>query len=63
MRSQVPAVNFMGTILANVDNENLSDAEFRDFIRTSLYIVEKPMMESIECDPDDHRPTFSKYYV
>jgi len=31
--------NFMATIAANVDNETLSDAEFREFIRNTLYPI------------------------
>lgn len=36
----IPASNFMATIAANVDNEKLSDAEFRQMIRNTLPIVE-----------------------
>lgn len=32
----VPAENFMMTVEANVDNEKLSDVDFRQFIRNSL---------------------------
>jgi len=39
MKRTVPAANFLGTVEANVDNEKLSDAEFRQFIRNSLPIV------------------------
>lgn len=35
----VPASNFVGTVSANVDNANLSDKEFRDFVRRTLPIV------------------------
>ena len=35
----VPADNFMGTIAANVDNQQMSDREFRAFIRRTLPIV------------------------
>ena len=35
----VPAQNFVETIAANVDNPNLSDADFRAFIRSSLPVV------------------------
>ena len=38
----VPAEHFMATIAANVDNVRLTDAEFRDFIRNTLPIVEYP---------------------
>jgi hypothetical protein len=37
---KVKAKNFVQTIAANVDNEKLSDIEFRQFIRNSLPIVE-----------------------
>ena len=35
----VPAANFCGTLQANVDNEKLSDAAFREFVRNTLPIV------------------------
>jgi hypothetical protein len=35
----VPASNFMGTVAANIDNPELSDAEFRQFVRNTLPIV------------------------
>lgn len=35
----VPAINFMATIAANVDNKKLNDKEFRQFIRNTLPIV------------------------
>jgi hypothetical protein len=35
----VPAGNFCKTVQANVDNEKLSDADFREFIRNTLPIV------------------------
>jgi len=38
----VPAESFMATIAANVDNPNLGDAQFREFIRNTLPIVEYP---------------------
>ena len=41
----VSAKNFIGTVLANVDNTNLTDSAFREFIRNSLYVVEKPDIE------------------
>lgn len=36
----VPAENFVATIAANVDNDKLTDAEFRSFIRRSLPVVD-----------------------
>ena len=36
----VPPENFLRTVAANVDNEELSDANFRQFIRNSLPIVQ-----------------------
>lgn len=38
--SKVPAKHFVETLVANVDNEKLSDAEFREFVRNTLPIVE-----------------------
>lgn len=40
LERSVSAANFCGTLEANVDNDKLTDAEFRDFVRTSLPIVE-----------------------
>ncbi len=37
---KVPAEHFMGTIAVNVDNKKLSDADFREFIRNTLPIVQ-----------------------
>jgi len=39
MSRTVPSENFMATVAANVDNSNMSDANFREFIRNSLPIV------------------------
>lgn len=38
--NSVPASNFVGTLAANVDNEKMSDVEFRQFVRNTLPIVE-----------------------
>ena len=57
---KVDAVNFIGTITVNVDNENMSDKEFRQFIMNTLPIVEKPNLNSIV--NDDLRKEASKYY-
>ena len=35
----VPADNFVATLAGNVDNEKLSDARFREFVRNTLPIV------------------------
>lgn len=32
----VPAEHFMATLNANVDNEKLSDADFREFVRNTM---------------------------
>lgn len=40
--SKVSAVNFLSIVLVNLDNEKLSDADFRQFIRNTIPIVEKP---------------------
>lgn len=37
---KIPAKNFIRTVAANVDNPRLSDAEFREFIRNTLPVVE-----------------------
>lgn len=44
---KVPAVSFIGTMMANVDNDKLSDADFRQMFRNTLPIVEKPTYGSI----------------
>lgn len=36
----VPAANFVGTVVANVDNEKMSDEDFRQFVRNTLPIVQ-----------------------
>lgn len=36
----VEAKNFIGTLAVNVDNPELSDAEFRAFVRRTLPIIE-----------------------
>ena len=38
----VPATNFLSTVAANINNAALSDADFRQFIRNSLDIVDFP---------------------
>lgn len=43
----VPAENFMATIAINVDNKNLSDKDFREFIRNTLPIVVYPENKNI----------------
>lgn len=35
----VPAEHFCQTLLVNVDNEKLNDADFREFVRNTLGIV------------------------
>lgn len=57
----VPAKNFVGTIMANVDNDLLSDAEFRDFIRNTLSIVEKDDFDKIANDSIKER--IKQYYA
>lgn len=41
----VPAKNFVETLAANVDNAKLSDAEFRQFVRNTLPVVDFPRQE------------------
>jgi hypothetical protein len=47
MDNKIPATNFMATIAANVDNNKLSDTEFREFIRNTLPIVEFDMPQHL----------------
>jgi len=58
---KVPAKNFIGTVMANVDNDKLSDADFREFIRNTLPIVEKPDLESL--GNDSIKPKLKKFYA
>jgi hypothetical protein len=48
MTETVPAKNFCATLHVNVNNEKLSDAEFRAFVRGTLPIVkyDKPKGKS-----------------
>lgn len=39
--STVPASNLILTIAANVDNEKVSDKDFREFVRNSLPICDE----------------------
>lgn len=41
----VPAENFMATVAANVNNRQLSDGAFREFVRNSLPVVIFPRGE------------------
>lgn len=50
MKNKVPAESFMTTIAANVDNNKLSDEDFREFIRNTL-----PIVEYIKCNKDNIR--------
>lgn len=58
--NNVPALNFIGTMLANLDNEKMSDKDFRDFIRNTMPIVEKPELESIV--NQEVKQNIAKYY-
>jgi hypothetical protein len=60
MKNTVPAINFLGTLMANLDNEKLSDSEFRQFIRNTLPIVEKPDIEKIA--NEEIKQKIKKYY-
>jgi hypothetical protein len=60
MNHKVPALNFIGTMMANLDNEKLTDAEFREFIRTTLPIVEKPHID--KCANEEIKEKIKKYY-
>ncbi len=43
----VPASNFVATVAVNVDNQKLSDAEFRQFIRQTLEIVDYELPKEV----------------
>lgn len=58
--AKVPAANFVGTMLANLDNEKLSDADFRQFVRNTMPIVEKPPLDKIASD--ECRARMERYY-
>ena len=38
-KQTVPAANFVSTMSANVNNDKMSDKEFREFVRNTLPIV------------------------
>lgn len=57
----VPAVHFIGTMMVNVDNDKLSDSEFRQFIRNTLPIIEKPSLGQIA--NEDVAEQIKKYYT
>ena len=46
----VPADNFCATLAVNINNENLTDTEFRAFVRNSLPIVQfsKPVNQVVK---------------
>ena len=47
MSSQtIPAENFVQTLSVNVDNENLTDEQFREFDRNTLPIVKRPYINT-----------------
>ena len=45
MQYVIPASNFCSTLHANVNNEKLTDAQFRQFVRNTLPIVEYPRLK------------------
>lgn len=49
-KRKVPAENFMRTLSANIDNERLSDAGFREFVRNTLPIV---IFQRVEARPSN----------
>lgn len=59
-RFKIPAVNFIGTMMANVDNEKLSDADFRQMFRNTIPEVEKPEHHTIANEEVANR--VAKYY-
>jgi len=44
----VLATSFMATLEVNVDNKALSDAEFREFVRNTLPIIQYETMAEIK---------------
>lgn len=47
-KAQISAASFVETVRVNVDNEKLSDEEFRKFIRQTLPIVESTLVYTAE---------------
>lgn len=43
----VPASNLIATIQVNVDNERMTDADFRQFVRNSLPLVRELAIKEI----------------
>lgn len=58
--SKISAINFIGTMLANLDNDKLSDTDFRQFIRNTISIVEKPPLEQL--GNSEIKEKIKKYY-
>lgn len=66
----VPASNFVGTVANNVDNDELSDKEFRQFIRNTLPIVIFDGCEKYDENRDSlgqclscHDPVYTKEFT
>lgn len=57
--NEIPAIHFISTIMANVDNKEMTDFAFRDLIRNTLPIVEKQSLETIR---ESLRKKVKKYY-
>ena len=49
----VPASNLILTIAANVENQKLSDGEFRQFIRSSLPICHEVIMDKADKESNE----------
>jgi len=59
-KHKIPAVNFIGTVLANVDNDDMTDSDFRKFMRDTLPIVEKPALDDVASERV--KESIKKYY-
>ena len=57
---KIPAIHFVSTIMANVDNEKMSDSAFRNLVKSTLPIVEKQPLETIR---KDLRKKEIKFYI
>ena len=44
----VPAESFVAVLAANVDNQKLSNEQFRQFVRNTLTVVIYPRHEKVE---------------
>lgn len=60
-KGEVPAVVFVGNIILGIDNEQISDTEFRELIRKTLPLLEKPHFDFFATL--EQKEKAKKYYI